>query len=412
MRVMSFGRLTVARAGIAACLLTIGCGDDTSGDGTEDKPAASAVVMGVWVRGPERGDTYLIASEKMPTGKIDLSKALELSDGMLFQNEHAVFLSNFEDSSIERYEVTADFGIQQTGTLSFANYGIPYLNGHSLFFSDTRAYYLALEQGLIIVWNPADMTIVEDIDVSSLRREGFSAYAGTPHRDGDRYIAPILYVNEDWTGTEPDSTIGLVVEDGAPSPVTVLRDERAPGAFMGFASDNGDFYALADGLGGSLALTGQQDVEPPTLLRVRKGEDKIDEDYALDLGALIGTPGLQGLWPVSDTSFVVQAWASDVDPDSVLESPDDVWSAPYFDWKLVDAESEEVRTIEGIERAAPYSLARFSVDGRSFLQRYLPTNDDSGRAELYEVKTDATATAVAETSGEFWFLGRVEAPNR
>ncbi len=92
----------------------------------------------------------------------------------------------------------------------------------------------------------------------------------------------------------------------------------------------------------------------------------------------------------------------------MLESPDDFWTAPYFDWKLVDAVSEEVTDIVGIERSAPYSLVTFQLDGRSFLQSYTSTSDVSGSAKLFELSEKGQATLTTETAGEFWFLGRVQ----
>jgi len=71
-------------------------------------------------------------------------------------------------------------------------------------------------------------------------------------------------------------------------------------------------------------------------LRVRAGSDSVDPNYLLDLGELLGTPGTFGFWPVSDTRFVVQAWASDVRPGDVLTPGDSAWAAPYFDWLTVD----------------------------------------------------------------------------
>ena len=97
-----------------------------------------------------------------------------------------------------------------------------------------------------------------------------------------------------------------------------IRDDRGVGAYLSFVDDRGDFYFAADGLSGNLALTGFQDVPSPRVLRVRRDSDTVDESFMLDLGALLHTPATFGFWPVSDTKFVVQAWASDVDPQTVI----------------------------------------------------------------------------------------------
>lgn len=235
---------------------------------------------------------------------------------------------------------------------------------------------------------------------------GFGGYLGTAHRDGNRFVAPILYADDDWALTEDDSTIGFVFEDRADRPISLLRDARH-GRIQGLRGTERRFYVLGDGLGGSVSIARGKPIKAPTLLRFVPGADALDPNYALDLGALLNTPGLQGLWPVTKTKFVVQAWASEIPPSSVLKSPDDYWSSPYFDWKLVDIETREVRDVQGIARSVPYSTVRFALDGRAFLQRYIETLADTGTAELFELSEDGRATQVATTGGEFWFVGRV-----
>jgi hypothetical protein len=232
-------------------------------------------------------------------------------------------------------------------------------------------------------------------------------WLGPSQRVGDRFLATLLYTDDSWTATAPDSTIGIIIEDDRSQPVRLIRDGRGVGAYLSFLDDEGDFYFSADGLSGELALAKLQEVPSPRVLRVRAGEDIVDPTFLLDLGQLLNTPATFGFWPVSGSSFVVQAWASDVPPDAVLEPGDGGALAPYFDWMFVDAKNGRAQPLRGLERSLAANTLRLKLDGRTYLQRPL---QHAGRTELYVLRDDASAEKVAETEGgEFWFLGRVGA---
>jgi hypothetical protein len=175
---------------------------------------------------------------------------------------------------------------------------------------------------------------------------------------------------------------------------------------LSWLDGKGDFYFSADGLSGSLAIQGLQDVPGPRVMRVNAGASEVDPGYLLDLGELLDTPGTFGFWPVADTRFVVQAWASDVDPADVLAPGDSAWAAPYFDWMLVDAATREVQPVRGLERSVANNTIELRVDGQTYLERALRATS-AGLHELYALRDDGTADKVAEADGDFWFLGRV-----
>jgi hypothetical protein len=133
----------------------------------------------------------------------------------------------------------------------------------------------------------------------------------------------------------------------------------------------------------------------PRLVRVRSGADAVDADYMLDLGELFDTPAVNGLWPLANKKFVVQVWRG---PDEVGEDELDV--KPNWEWHIVDAETRESSAIEALGRSTTsYSLLRFVVDGKLYLQQYVIENEDYNDAhvELYRVYTDASVEKVVET---------------
>lgn len=389
-------------------MLALGCSRDVGEEPPKSSERAeTAVVTAILTRRPDDTfQTYLLASKRAPKGELDFSSALELPDALVTQNDEAIFVGDNERITLQRYEVNADYSFTMTGEVSLQQFGIDYINNPPLFFSSTTAYYVDAPRGQIIVFDPTEMEITGEIQVPELLREDYVTWLGPAQRVEDRYLATILYTNEDWTATTPDSTVGIIIEDDRDEPIRMLRDERGVGAYLSFADDQGDFYIAADGLSGNLALAGSQDVPSSRVLRVRAGADEIDPDFMLDLGELLDTPATFGFWPVTDTKFVVQAWASDVEPSDVLEPGDTGWGAPYYDWMFIDAATAEARPVSGLERSVTNNTLRLRLDGKTYLQKSFP---DTGRSELYVLGDDAEATQVAVSGiGEFWFLGRVQ----
>jgi hypothetical protein len=399
------------------CVLGVGllafgaaCSDSATSVETDARTerADSAVVVAILTRGPEDTfQTYLLASEGAPQGRLDLSTALELPDALVAQNDEAIFIGDNERLVFQRYEVNADYSFTLAGEFSLQGYGVDYINNPPLFFSPTRAYYVDAPRGQIIVFDPTSMQITGDIQVAELLREDYLVWLGPSHRVGDRYLAAVLYTNEDYTATAPDSTVGVILEDNPDEPIRFLRDTRGIGAYLSLVDSRGDLYLAADGLSGDLALTGQE-VPSSRVLRVQNGADAVDPSYLLDLGQLLDTPATFGFWPVGGDKFVVQAWASDVDPRQVLEPGSGGFGAPHFDWMFVDIVAGTGQPVRGLSRSVANNTIRLALDGQTYLQQSFELG---GRAELFALYADGSAAKVAENeAGEFWFMGRVGRP--
>jgi hypothetical protein len=398
-------RQTVLCAGVIG--LGAACSDGAGIVATDANAerADTAAVVAILTRAPDDTfQTYLLASEAAPSGTLDLSTALELPDALITQNDEAIFVGNNERLSFQRYEVNADYSFTLAGEFSLQGYGVDYINNQPLFFSPTTAYYVDAPRGQIIVFNPSSMQISGDIQVPELLRSGYDVWLGPSHRIGDRYLAAVLYTKDEFTDAAPDSTVGVILEDNASEPIQFLRDTRGVGAYLSLVDSHGDLYLAADALSGDLALIGHQDVTS-RVLRVQNGADAVDPSYLLDLGQLLDTPATFGFWPVMGDKFVVQAWASEIDPATVLAPGDGGFGSPYFDWMFVDIASGTARPVRGLERSAANNTIRLALDGQTYLQQVFELG---GRSELYALNADGSATKVAQNErGEFWFMGRV-----
>jgi hypothetical protein len=187
-------------------MLGVGCGSDGV-DANGPSRAETAVVLAVLTRNPDDTfQTYLLASEQAPSGSLDLSRALELPDALVAQNEEAIFVGDNERVTLQRYEVNNDFSFTMTGEFSLQSYGVDYINNEPLFFSPTRAYYVDAPRGQVITFNPTSMEITGDIQVPELLREDYVVWLGPSKRVGDRYLANVLYTDENWTALRETST--------------------------------------------------------------------------------------------------------------------------------------------------------------------------------------------------------------
>jgi hypothetical protein len=154
------------------------------------------------------------------------------------------------------------------------------------------------------MFDPSAMLITGEIAVPELFREGYEPSLGDVQKVGDRYLGTLMYWTQD-SKLAPDSTLGVIVQSDPRQPVVLLRDERGMGAQRAFVDAAGDFYALADAAGGWVGLTGMQASPSPRVLRVKNGAAQVDPDYPLDLGELLDTPAVNGLWPVSADQFAL-----------------------------------------------------------------------------------------------------------
>jgi hypothetical protein len=372
----------------------------------ERKPTASdtAVLTALMIRDPEGYTDYLMASADLPSGTIDTSRGIELSGGNYYSTDSALYYKNFELNSLQRYVVDKQLDVQLDGEISLANYS----GCTPIFFSDASAYCIDVDDGLLVAFDPTAMEITEELAAPELVRRGYTGEVNRAQRVGDRYLASIVYSND--TSLAEDSTIAIAIEADAKNPLRVLHDERAVSADSAFTDDDGNYYALADGGAGYWSLVEGQTIQP-RLLRVQEGSVAVDSDYLLDLGALLDTPAVNGLWPLQDKKFVLQVWrGSETGEDT--HNDDDLDVQPNWDWYIVDAETEETTPITALGRSSTsYSLLRFVVDEQLYLQQYVIEDADYNRArvELYRVDEDARVEKVLETQrGDLRSITRVK----
>jgi len=403
-------RTAALACGVALMLAGCDSDDDSSkprGRSSTRGAAANgdtAVVYALMIRDPDGISDYLMAGDAVPSETIDTSKGIELPGGNYYFDDTAVYYSNFESKKLQRYVVKPDLSIELAGEFSLAQYA----GGTPVFFSATRAYVIDADDGLLIQFNPSAMEITGEIEVPALLRDGYSGNVSRVNKVGDRILGTVTYWSTDFDKTAEDSTVAIAIDAEADEPLTILRDDRAFGADSSFVADNGDFYAIADGFAGYASLVLGQKIQP-SLIRVRRDANEIDSDYLLDLGELLDTKAVNGLWPLTGSKFVLQAWGT---TDEEVVTADDLDVVPAWEWFIVDAETRETQKVSKLGRSTTsYSLLRFEVDDELYLQQYVIEDKDYNKAhvELYRLSEDASVEKVVEsTRGDVRMMTRLQ----
>ena len=191
-----------ATLGLLGLVLLAGCGEDAVADpdlgmqpdaGTGD-PAYLVVQR---IRTPDSRTVFLSVLPDLAARDLDTASSLEVSGtsrATAFGGK--VFVFDGESGIVTRYAVS-DAGalVEESPSLSFATFGIVRFRTTFAFVSPTRAYYLDLVGGQMIVWDPEAMAILESIPVPETQRGEFNVVGGAIVQVGSELVAPISWDN-------------------------------------------------------------------------------------------------------------------------------------------------------------------------------------------------------------------------
>lgn len=376
----AFTRRTLVFALLAGC-----GGDDTEVVPTEatgslsPEPSGAAGELFAFVSQVTTQDattTFLALTSALPTDTLDLSNAMELSGfGDAVRFEDKLYVSNGETLELERYRIDGD-QIVPEAKLSLQGRGIDFLG--ELFFVDSEhAYTVNGAQYALIEFNPATMTITDEHDLATLRREGWgSEYRGGFVRAVDGKLFFYWAYTNDRTEFINDFVLGVFDTVSRSLNVIEQQDCPATAGFGGFFDEQGDLYLIADSFGG-FTFFGNSEPKSACVLRVRAGSDSIDPDYRFSPTLALGN-GLApwGLYYAGNGL----AYTTAVDParlpeyDSVFEF---IFAPVHQGWTL-DIRNQTAALIEAMP---PDAVGFESVT----LDEQLLVPRSTAAADIYDV---------------------------
>jgi hypothetical protein len=279
-------------------------------------------------------------------------------------------IGDAEGVSLQRYELV-DGRFVPGAELSLQPYGVSSLGAQAvLFASPTRAYYKDAGQGLIIAWNPRDMTIEQVLELPpSVVRDGYVlGMSDWVRRDDEAFFAL------GWSTPEYDRVLpgaALVRLDLNTNELGLAEDARCRG-LQTTTNLDGTLYFFSDvinGFGHAVypGDAGQQDCS----LRILPGAAAFDPDY---VGSIAGAlpPNTSGT--VVAVTQQGELWAQVVDLAVAPTSPGSTYGEWYADgwswWHLPMAAGEGA--VRVAQPAGAYSGSAVTVGSSLFISQTTP----------------------------------------
>ena len=292
------GTFLVALVGIGLCVAS--CGDSSTDEARFASPDADTLfLIHFTVTDPNGNVTSLVSAtpDLSADTTIDASRALEIPGYVVLIvsefERNTFFVARVDAPVLERYSITDQGDLEQTGRLSFAALGTSraaLMLRPIHFISAERALFIDSELPQAIVWNPRTMEIER-----SFRLEGLQSTDGTTpilfdsREDQGRLIVSSGYRRPDTTHT-PTGRIAII--DLETEEVIYDEQDRCGWLTTSVVDESGSIYFVSHpGQGAHHAAEADGDLAfPPCMVRMRSGADAFDPDYFLDLSTLVNRP--------------------------------------------------------------------------------------------------------------------------
>jgi hypothetical protein len=305
----------------------------------------------------------------LPTSDLDNQTAIELpGNAVLRAHDGALFATRFGDpATMVRYTLDSSGELEEAGRLS-----VPGARTFStVAFAGPTEAYATLVSGAshVMKFNPATMEKTGEVDMSGAFRkgEGDSAfyrtyYLGSLIRDGKLFLS--VHYEKSFVAVF-DSAFVAVIDLASGKLEKVISDGRTNGIFGNGElvktldmDGSGDIYVQAKAFD-TTVMAGKVS-QPSGILRIRKGEERFDPDYFLDLREAAGADcyGLHLVW--NGEALTAR-----------IEDPSDPWemNGPNFRvWRIDLAERKSLGALDGLPKVKGSSNTWMrSFDGKSVL---------------------------------------------
>ncbi|MEN0062353.1 MAG: hypothetical protein AAGA48_09380 [Myxococcota bacterium] len=252
---------------------------------------------------------------------VDLEEALSLGVGIpaFGVNPFApgtFLIGRSDEPSVERWRVSEKGVFSQDEAFSMANLGMQNATGvrNPLHFvSATEAYFFDVLTFQIVPFDPSKMILAgPPISLDGLMEGDLVVRGNIVHWDGERFILSVRYFRED--GTSPP--LGRVVFfDPSTGTVTYATEEVCGNLASSILSEDGAVY-FASHTSQAVLYSGGFAGDPaskPCMVRIQDGASGFDDDWYLDLGAVVGQPA-GFVFPGSGTTAYVLAFDDETTP--------------------------------------------------------------------------------------------------
>ncbi len=170
--------------GVTLTVAAAACGDSPSGDGRLATASSTAYLLSQEIQSADTSEMLISVLGDLNPQTIDRAQGLAVSGGArgVFSELGYVFVPNNEEFTVTRYQVSEELVLENPVTVSFANFGFTFF-GDFYVFGPERAYAIAPNDGMIVVWNPTTMEIIDDAPIADMNRDGFVGRVNLSGRD-------------------------------------------------------------------------------------------------------------------------------------------------------------------------------------------------------------------------------------
>lgn len=294
-------------------------------------------------------------------------------------------------------------GFEETGRLSFLDFGITYMDYSNVVVDDATAVSVLTEQYVAVIWNPKTMEIVDTVDLAYLYEDGYSLEAWTVvAHDGLVYI-PGKWVN--WSAPTVKQKVSISVLDPKKKKILgVAEDERCGAGGRVTFDAKGYAYVMGDGRNQSMQVFAKANGEPTVdncLLRIPPGETEFEADFFYRIPDLTG--GLDSMTELEAADvgggigFTMMMYR-----DRIPEGTDEVnfahWSLPaYKMWRIVLGDEPRAEVVKG----ADFSVVGFSGSGVNG-KYYSAQSEDGSESAVYELDPQENTSTLKFTMDGYY----------
>lgn len=358
-----------------------------SGDGDGDGEGATSWVAGGWIETAESWYGILGVVDDLSS-----DSTLDLDDVVSFDGDFtytgfggAIYVGLEEDPRIERWIVNEDGQLELDDEVSFMAYGVQETFGGShnviQIIDEETAWFFDHGNGRAIYFDPSDMKANgTTIDYSEIY-DGLDLDSDWPDigdigRVGEYLAVPMFWYSGEDDTIPVETRVALIsTEDES---VTIATDTRCAGSSVMSNDSEGNLYIGPHAAAALYSAAGDAGDTVPCIIRIKNGEDEIDQDYLVNLNELSGDKAVGGLYQgPGDLGFVFQF---EGDPTVGARARfEDEWTLYRID---LGAEDPNYTEVEGWPRGNVTARA-FSLQVGTEMKYYLTSTTEYGAASAY-----------------------------
>lgn len=335
------------------------------------EPAAPLYVVANEIYTGDESTSYVTVLSSLDIDELDLDEAVEFPGGRATITTRAgwVFVAPPTSPEIRRFRVTETGRLEADGVVSFLNYGIDAIaldEWGNTFISDTKAYVHNLVDGTSVIWDPSEMIINGEVDVSGfelVRPDLGDLNGGSGVARGNRLFRTVFWSN--WEEQQTSEAQYLAVYDTDADKLIALEAEtRCPGLSNLVSQDEAGNAYFSNWIW-NVGETILRDAPPSCVLKLPADSEHFDPDFRLDYASL--TQGREGavFSYLADGRGVMSIFYEEQSPVSAETTPNDLVSVPAWKVWSVDLNGEAAPLV-GLDWMLG-AVTPLQLDGRSLL---------------------------------------------